>query len=208
MKRASCSACLLNLSSRVPEPNRHAEDWFVTHSPLSKGDSFRNSYLMWVKQEVTKFTGERIFLHQLILHYPRGILTDASPQRVVPDEVPQDLLVGRTLRTDQAICWHIADDLGDKQTSCYHLTSRYIKGRYHTAKSSMGWHTVSCPQTIIQRLKNRTCRTEIHNWEEYEIQLAKKSLQVLVYGADFLPKPIALLGNYGSLWPFLTRACY
>lgn len=32
--RASCSACLLNLSSRVPEPNWHAEDWLpIPHFP-------------------------------------------------------------------------------------------------------------------------------------------------------------------------------
>lgn len=54
---------------------------------------------MWVKQEVTKFTGEGVFLHQLILHHPWGILTGASSQCIVTDEVPQDLLVGRTLCT-------------------------------------------------------------------------------------------------------------
>lgn len=155
---------------------------------------------MWVKQEVTKFTGERIFLHQLILHYPRGILTDASPQRVVPDEVPQDLLVGRTLRTDQAICWHIADDLGDKQTSCYHLTSRYSKGRYHTAKRSMGWHTVSCPQTIPQRLKNRTCRTEIHNWEEWD-SVSQKILTSISLRCRLLAKAHCFTWQ---LWKSLT----
>lgn len=42
-----------------------------------------------------------------------------------------------------------------------------------------------------QNKPNRTCRTEMHNRDWWEIQLAKKVKKV-IYVADFLPKPTAL----------------